>query len=179
MLTIADLEATPDDGQRYEIIEGELYVSSAPGYLHQSVLMNIAWALLAHLKQNPIGKVLPGVGVIFDDNNGVVPDLIFLTNERRRQIVRGGRLTAAPEIVIEILSPGSSNQRRDRQIKLTLYAAREVGEYWIVDPENRSVELYRRGAESLEFIATLSGTDRIESPALPAFTVPVSDFFAD
>jgi Uma2 family endonuclease len=179
LLTIADLEATPDDGNRYEIIDGELYVSSAPSFLHQSVLANIFTAFLEYLKGNRIGKIVPGVGVIFDDHNGVVPDLVFLTTERRRKIVQGGRLMAAPEIVIEILSPGSSNQRRDRQIKLNLYSAREVGEYWIADPENRSVEIYRRNPEALELVGSLMSEERIESPVLPGFTVPVEDFFAD
>src|SRR5271165_2078781 len=113
-LTIADLESAPDDGNRYELIEGELHVSTAPGFFHQAILMNLAVLIANYLRQNPIGRIVPGVGVIFDDFNGVVPDLVFLTNETRKLIVKGGRLTAAPEIAIEILSPGASNERRDR-----------------------------------------------------------------
>ena len=76
LLTIADLEATPDDGNRYELIDGELYVSTAPSAFHQSVLMNLAALLWIYLRDHPIGTVYPGVGVIFDDHNGVIPDLV-------------------------------------------------------------------------------------------------------
>src|SRR5271165_4111 len=90
-LTIADLEATPDDGNRYELIDGEIFVSSAPSYFHQSVLIRIVKAFILYLDKRPLGEILPGVGVIFDDHNGVIPDLVFLTHERRRKIVGAGR----------------------------------------------------------------------------------------
>lgn len=112
-LTNADLEAMPEDGNRYEVIDGELYVSSAPGFLHQTVLTNIVGAFLDYLREHPIGRIVPGVGVIFDDYDCVIPDLVFATHERMRKTPVGGRFQAAPEIVIEILSPGPSNARRD------------------------------------------------------------------
>ena len=92
-------------------------------------------AFLDYLREHPIGEILPGVGVIFDDYNGVIPDLVFATHERMRKTVADGRFQAAPDIVIEIISPGSSNERRDRHLKRSLYAARGVSEYWIVDPK--------------------------------------------
>jgi Uma2 family endonuclease len=133
-LTNADLEAAPDDGNRYELIDGELYVSGPPSFLHQSILTNILSAFLDYLREHPIGRVAPGVGVIFDDYNGVIPDLVFATHERIRKTLVDGRFRAAPEILIEILSPGASNERRDRHVKRSLYAARGAVEYWIVDP---------------------------------------------
>src|SRR5580692_7296921 len=155
-LTNADLEAMPDDGNRYELIDGELYVSSAPSFIHQNILVNIIAAFLDYLRQHPIGRILPGVGVIFDDYNGVIPDLVFATKQRMSKVVAAGRFRAAPEIVIEILSPGTSNERRDRHVKLTLYAARGVDEYWIVDPENRNVEIHRRDAAGkLAFVSSV------------------------
>src|SRR5580698_3693579 len=138
-LTNADVECMPDDGNRYELIDGELYVSSAPGFSHQTILVNLVGAFLDYLRDHPIGRIAPGVGVIFDDYNGVIPDLVFATNERMRKTLVGGRFRAAPEILIEILSPGATNERRDRHIKRNLYAGRGVAEYWIVDPENRGV----------------------------------------
>jgi Uma2 family endonuclease len=178
-LTIADLESMPDDGNRYELIDGEIFVSSAPSFFHQSVLMNIAAAFLDYQHANPIGKILPGVGVIFDDYNGVIPDLVFLTHERRRKIVGAGKLRAAPEIAIEILSPGVSNERRDRHIKRDLYSARGVSEYWIVDSEDRAVETYRRGDGGLEFFGSLKAADAVTSDILPGFRVAAEAFFAD
>ena len=79
-LTNADLETMPEDGNRYEVIDGELYVSSAPSYIHQKILLRIAIAFAGYLGQHPIGEILTGVGVIFDDYDGVIPDLVFVTN---------------------------------------------------------------------------------------------------
>jgi len=178
-LTIADLESTPDDGNRYELIDGEMFVSSAPSYFHQAVLMRIVKAFILYLDRSPLGEIIPGVGVIFDDNNGVIPDLVFVTHQRRRKILGGGRLTAAPEIAIEILSPGASNVRRDRHIKRNLYSERGVSEYWIVDPEDRSVEIYRRSEEALKFSVTLRGADILTSDIPPGFSAATETFFAE
>jgi Uma2 family endonuclease len=177
-LTNADIELMPEDGNRYELIDGELYVSSAPSFFHQTILMNIAIALSEYLRRNPIGRVAPGVGVIFDDYNGVIPDLVIATHGRMSKTLIGGRFHAAPEIVIEILSPGASNQRRDRQIKRNLYAARGVGEYWVVDPENRSVEVYRRDAAGeLVFDRNIPQDDNLTTEILPEFAVRVDSLF--
>jgi len=168
----------PDDGNRYELIDGDLYVSSAPGFIHQTILANIAFAVMSYLREHPIGRIIPGVGVIFDDYNGVIPDLIFVTNERLRKTLASGRFYAAPEIVIEILSPGSSNQRRDRHVKRTLYASRGASEYWIVDPENRSVEVHSRNeAGELVFDKSLVQGDQLTSGLLPEFSVLVDSLF--
>jgi Uma2 family endonuclease len=177
-LTNADLECMADDGNRYELIEGELYVSSAPGFVYQTILLNIAAAFLEYLREHPIGRVAPGVGVIFDDYNGVIPDLVFATHERMRKALVGGRFRAAPEIVIEILSPGASNERRDRHVKRSLYASRGAGEYWIVDPENRSIEVHRRNeAGDLVFEESLLNDDELTCAFLPGFSVRVDSLF--
>jgi Uma2 family endonuclease len=176
--TNADLECMPEDGNRYEVIDGEFYVSGAPGFIHQTILVNIAGAFLDYLRDRPIGKIIPGVGVIFDDYNGVIPDLIFVTRERMRKALIGSRFHAAPEIVTEILSPGASDERRDRDVRRKLYASRGAGEYWIVDPENRSVEIHRRNEKGdLVFGETLRQTDELTCSLLPGFAVCVDRFF--
>ena len=108
----------------------------------------------------------------------MIPDLIFVTNERLRKTLGGGRFHAAPEIVIEILSPGSSNERRDRHVKRTLYASRGASEYWIVDPENRSVEVHSRNeAGDLVFEKSLLEGDQLTSDILPGFSFRVDALF--
>jgi Uma2 family endonuclease len=177
-LTNADLEAMPEDGNRYEVIDGELYVSSAPVFIHQMILTNMLLVFVDYLRQSPIGSIVPGVGVIFDDYNGVIPDLVFATKERMRKTLVGGRYHAAPEIVVEILSPGASNERRDRHVKRSLYAARGVGEYWIVDPENRSVDFHcRNEAGDLVFGKSIRRGDELTSGFLPGFKVQVDTLF--
>ena len=178
LLTVADLEATPDDGNRYEVIDGELYVSAAPGFIHQSALLNLGAHLWTYLRANPIGAVSPGIGVIFDDHNGVVPDLVYTSKSRLRDVLTGGRLMGPPEIAIEILAPGSSNLKRDRLIKMNLYAARGVDEYWILDPESRSAEIHRGSASGqLDIRENLRGDDRLTSPLLPGFELRTAEIF--
>ena len=179
-LTVSDLESAPDDGNRYEVIEGELYVSAAPSFFHQRVLLKLAVALDVYLRDHPAGVVAPGVGVIFDELNGVIPDLVFLTHETQEQILRGGRLTAAPEIVVEILSPGAGNEKRDRVLKRHLYSAQGVHEYWIVDADAKTVEVYRQRKDAgLKLAASLHSGDELTSSVLPGFRISLAQLFAD
>lgn len=163
--------------QRYEVIDGELHVSSAPGFLHRSILTDIVLAFGSYLREHPIGRITPGVGVIFDDFNRAIPDLVFATLERMRKTLAGSGFRAAPEI-IEILSSGASNERRDRHVEHSLYAARGVGEYWVVDPENRSVEVPRRNqADDQVFEMSFQQRDQLTSELLPGVAVPVDALF--
>jgi Uma2 family endonuclease len=177
VLTIADLDCTPDDGNKYELIEGEIYMSRAPGLTHQITLQNFLMAFGSFLIDNPIGIVVPGPGVIFDDFNGVIPDIVFFTNERRAEIASGERLNGAPDLVVEIISPGAENERRDRVLKRRVYGRFGVKEYWLVDLANRSVEVCRLGEEGLELTAVFAGDDDMISSALPGFRVKVTDLF--
>jgi Uma2 family endonuclease len=176
-LTVDDLEIMPDDGSRYEIIEGELYVSRAPGLTHQEVLGNIYYFIKDFLNKNSIGRVLFTPGVIFNDYNGVIPDLIFISDERRDEILSNERLMGAPELMIEIVSPGAENNRRDRIVKRQTYGKFGVQEYWVVDPENRSIEIYNLRAQSLELTATLTEGDQLTSAVLPGFQCAVTNIF--
>jgi Uma2 family endonuclease len=177
-LTIAALESIPDDGNRYELIEGELYVSTSPSFFHQIIVGNLHFAFREFLRKAPVGTAVQGVGVIFDDFNGVIPDLVYFSNERGARILKGERFSGAPEIVVEILSPGSSNENRDRVVKRSLYSKRGVDEYWIIDPEARVVEVHRKRREGgLEFMATLQESDDLTSPLLPGFRTQVATLF--
>src|SRR5436309_6841378 len=86
-MTIDDLLLMPDDGNRYEVIEGELFVTRAPNYDHQAVITNLAILIGTYLKQNPIGSVVAGPGVIFSKFSGVIPDLIFSTHKTRKKVL--------------------------------------------------------------------------------------------
>lgn len=177
-LTVADLEAAPDDGNRYELIKGELHVSAAPGFFHQQIVGNIFSLFRDFLRSNPIGAVAPGVGVIFDDFNAVIPDVVYLSRERLKRILKNERLHGTPELAIEILSPGSANERRDRQLKRDLYSSRGVDEYWIVDPDARTIDIHRKRKEGgLEFSITLQETEDLTTPLLPGFRAAVSAIF--
>jgi len=178
LLTVSDLDSMPEDGNRYEVIEGELFVSKAPGVPHQSVSMNLSWMFSDFLKLNPIGRVLATPGLILDELSGVIPDLVFVSTERFERIVRNERLIAAPDLIIEILSPGSENERRDRTVKRKLYGRFGVKEYWLVDLQNRVIEVMVARGSGLEMAATFKENDEIRTPLLPGFVCRVSDVFS-
>jgi Uma2 family endonuclease len=178
--TSRDLEALPDDGKRYEIVDGELYISRQPHWYHQAVCGQLYALLRAWSKQTGAGRANLAPGVIFADDEDVAPDVIWISSERLATALRSdGKLHAAPELVVEVLSPGGLNERRDREAKLKLYSRRSVAEYWIVDWRARSLEIYRRGAVALELTATLREPDALDTPLLPGFNCPLATLFED
>jgi Uma2 family endonuclease len=177
LVTVADLECMPDDGKRYEVIEGEIFVSSAPSILHQRVVGAVQFELEFYLRAHPIGILVAGPGVVFSDYDGVIPDLVYVRKERWDTVVTGGRFTGAPDLVIEVLSSGSENERRDRIVKPQLFSRFRVGEYWIVDPEARAIEQYRLGQQGLERVATFTDADELTSPLFPHFRLRVASVF--
>ncbi|MBV9926540.1 MAG: Uma2 family endonuclease [Acidobacteria bacterium] len=178
LLTIDDLTALPDDdGNTYELLEGELIVSSAPSIRHQRVIKNLTTALDNYLAQTPIGEVLPTPGVIFDRHNSVIPDIVFVTNEQLGQIGSDPHIRLAPALAVEVVSPGSENARRDRVSKVKVYGKFGVGEYWVADPVARTVEIYRPAEGALVLAATVGGDEELTSPLLPGFACKASRVF--
>ncbi len=177
LMTIDDLEAMPEDGNRYEIIEGELFVSRSPGLPHQIVSGNLHYQLMLYLDRNPIGRIVATPGLVFDRFSGVVPDLVCYSHQRGAEIIANDRLNAAPEIVIEILSPGRQNISRDRVSKRQLYAKFGVKEYWIVDSRNQAIEMYCLEDQKLELVRTARAEDELTSPVLPGFDCAVTKIF--
>jgi len=177
LLTVADLDACPDDSNRYELIAGELFVSRAPGIPHQRVLNNLLFAFESYVKENPIGIVVPGAGAVFSDYDAVIPDLAFVRNERWAEVVTEIRFTGAPDLLIEITSPGKENRDRNLLVKRQLYAKYGVAEYWIVDTENRLVQVYRLEQQRLENAATWRNGEEVTTPLLPGLQLSVSTIF--
>jgi Uma2 family endonuclease len=177
--TSADLDALPDDGRRYEIIDGELFVSKQPHFYHQHVSGKIYGLLENWSNQSQLGQTIIAPGLIFADDNDVVPDVAWLSRERLAVALGDdGKLHSAPDLVVEVLSPGSTNQRRDREAKLKLYSRRGVIEYWIVDWQAQSIAIYRRQNADLELSGTLTNGTQLESPLLPGFSEKVDALFA-
>lgn len=177
--TSRDLELLPlEDGKRYEIIDGELYVTKQPNNNHQLVCNNIGGALWQWNAVSGLGLAFQAPGVIFAEDNDVAPDLIWVSRARAPLIWgQDGHFHGAPELVIEVLSPGSANQRRDREVKLGLYSRRGVGEYWIVSWERRQLDLYRYEEGELRLAATFTERDTLTSSLLPGFSCPLSSLF--
>jgi Uma2 family endonuclease len=177
MLTVADLELMPDDFNRYELMEGEIVVSPPSGLTHQRALGNLLTILNNFLAKNPIGEVFTAPGVTFDQHNSVIPDITYLSHARLAEIVARDHIEGAPELMIEFVSPGSKNARRDRVLKRNVYGKQGVQEYWIIDPAKRTVEIYRLRTNALEHVMSLSDEDKITTPLLPSLALPVGSIF--
>ena len=176
--TSADLELFPNDDTRYEIIDGELLVTRAPHWNHQTAIDNLCFALKSWSRLTKLGVIATTPGIIFSDSDNVIPDLVWLSQGRLRDILdEQGHLTAAPDLVVEVLSAGSGQERRDRELKLKLYSAQGVREYWIVDWRKKSIQVYRREKATLVLVLTLFENESITSPLLPDFVCKLSEIF--
>jgi Uma2 family endonuclease len=177
ILNVSDLDLMPDDGNRYELIEGELFVSRAPGLPHQRILTNLIVLLKTFLNSHPLGEMFPTPGVIFDNHNAVIPDIIYISKDRMSEIADGEKVLGAPDLAIEIVSPGAENARRDRVVKLQTYSKFGVREYWVVDGYRRTIEIYRLEQDSLALVATLTSDEELTTPLLPEFSCRARQVF--
>src|SRR5258708_27679146 len=127
--------------------------------------------------RNSGGRAISVPGVIFADDDDVAPDVVWISQQRFVEgLDQAGHLRVAPELVVEMLSPGAENERRDREAKLKLYSRRGVGEYWIADWRTRTVAVYRRTGDQLNLVATLTDGDVLTSPKLPEFSATIAEF---
>lgn len=129
-----------DDNFQYELLNGELVRKSAPSPQHQMVLRNINRQVDAYVSEKKLGEVLfAPIDVFLDEHNAPQPDMVFVSNAKLSLITDDG-IMGAPDLVVEIVSPTSII--RDRVDKMRLYTKYQIPEYWIIDPNNRSVEIY-------------------------------------
>lgn len=181
--TADDLEFLPEDTNRYELIGGKLIVSHAPHLDHQKLASNLNIALGIYLQNNPIGIIVQTPGIIFSPEDAVIPDLVFASHETVKNSVAGadekfeGKFTAAPELVIEILSYGKKDIERDRVHKRELYGKYGVKEYWVVDGLFNTIEVYRLEEKGLERVKRFEIYESIETPILPDFELKLVDIF--
>jgi Uma2 family endonuclease len=178
--TTRDLEAMPDDGgwKRYEIIDGELFVTCAPHIFHQDAGGNLYVELSLWSRQTKLGKPFQTPGVIFSPTDAVIPDVVWVSKNRLANGVdEAGHLIVAPELMVEVLSPGNLNEQRDKEVKLKLYSLHGVQEYWIVSWQRQTVEVYRRSEARLVLVNTLLVGDTLTSPLLPGFKAAVAQIF--
>ena len=177
--TSADLELFPENDTRYEIIDGELYMTRAPHWKHQTTCGRLFTALDVWSIATKSGEASMGAGVVFGDNDDVIPDAVWVSKEKYEALIdQAGHLTGAPDIAIEVLSAGSENEKRDRELKLKLYSSRGVLEYWIADWRAKQIQVYRRENGILKLAVTLFVTDILTSPLLPEFSCPLAQVFA-
>ncbi len=178
--TTSDLELLPDrlDDVRYEIIDGELFVSKQPRMEHQLVCSKVNQALANWNDEAGLGATPIAPGLIFSPHDNVAPDVVWISHARMRAYRdEGGHLRGAPELVVEVLSPGAENTRRDLEVKLNLYSIQGVLEYWVLDWGLHTVQVFRRQDAQLHLAATLGDGDTLTSLLLPGFACAVESLW--
>ena len=177
-LTYDDFVLFPDDGMRHELIDGEHYVTPSPNRKHQKVSGNLFLLIGSWLEQRPIGQLFYApFDVVFSRFDVVEPDLLYMSNERATEVLTQANVQGAPEIVIEIGSPGT--RKRDETIKRRLYERTGVSEYWIVDPDIDVVRVYRRQGDEFDRPIELRAEsgDVLTTPRLPELQLPLARIF--
>lgn len=171
VLTYEDYCRLPNDGRRYEILEGELAVTPAPTPGHQELLLNLAALLRDHVTSRRLGKVyVSPIDVILARTSVVQPDLVFVRADRL-SLVSGRGIEGPPDLVVEVLSP--TTEAQDRGAKLQLYARHGVPHYWLLDPDARRLEAYELAGTSYRLVADLTGTADFAPALFPGLTLPL------
>ena len=174
--TYQDYLNLPDDGKRCEVINGELVMTPAPNIIHQTVLVNLINELKNFLNKEKSGKMLCApTDVKLSDSNVVQPDIIFISQDNS-YIIRENNVDGAPDLIIEILSPGTAYY--DLIEKKEIYESFEVKEYWIVDPKKRRVEIYKNVNQQFELIQKLELEGIVKSLVIKGFEVSLQNIFS-
>jgi len=175
VLTYEDYCALPDDGRRYEIIEGELSATPSPRRAHQRFSGNLFVILHTHVRERNLGEVYSApFDVILENTSIVVPDLLFVSRDRLAIVTERG-VEGTPDLIVEILSSGTA--RRDRVEKAQLYARYGVGHYWLADPTSRTLETVELTEGQYRLVVSLSGAVVFEPSLFPGLTISLRDLW--
>jgi Uma2 family endonuclease len=162
--------------QRYELLEGELIMVPAPVPYHQIICRNLEERLWEFVQKWKLGEVLfAPCDVVLAGSSIVQPDIIFVSRERARRIISHDEIRGAPDLVIEILSPTTA--KRDRTTKKTLYARHGVAEYWLADPDTKTIEVLKLTARGYRRAGIYTKKEILLSPLLPGLAISLRKVF--
>jgi Uma2 family endonuclease len=165
----------PEDRNQYELFDGELVMTPSPSREHQRIAGKLYARLVDHVEKNSLGEAyIAPLDTIFDPYTTLQPDILFVSKERLPEVGRE-RIEGAPDLVVEVLSP--STFHKDLRRKMTVYSRFGVQEYWIVDPEMKTIELYSQGEQGLELARRFSAGETFESRLISGFRVEVDSIF--
>jgi Uma2 family endonuclease len=171
---IDDLASMPDDGRRYELLQGEIIASPTPGRTHQRIFGYLLVRLAEAETRAKCGEVIQApMDVHFSPNDLVIPDIFYIRDQQAAQY-RETHFDGAPAFIIEIVSPTSGFY--DRVRKTALYMMYGVEEYWIVDPEKRCILVYHSTGHGLRPQIVESGM--LTSTVLTTFSIDAVEVFA-
>jgi Uma2 family endonuclease len=178
--TYEDYKSLPYlERQRYELLEGELIpMTPSPGEAHQWICGEVAFHLRKFVKEHQVGRVYEApLDVVLGEpgeEQVVQPDILFIS-QRRRRIIRDEEIRGAPDLVVEVISV--STRERDRVFKRRLYAKYGVKEYWIVDPEAKTIEVLTLGERGYERAGVYTEGEVLRSPLLAGLQIPLDEIF--
>jgi len=174
--TYADYLKLPDDGRRYEIIEGVLYVSNAPNIDHQFTVVEMVYQMKHFVTQNQLGYVLtaPFEVHLSEKTKPVQPDVLFIKTEKWP--APGAKyFEGPPDLIVEVLSP--STRRVDQFIKFRAYEKAQVPEYWIANPKTRSIQVFALENKEYLLLGEFIEDEIIESQILTDLKIKTSSLF--
>lgn len=175
LVTYDDYRDLPNDGKRYEIIGGELFMTPAPGTEHQRILGKLYNSVSTLIENKNIGEIfMAPVDVILSMTDVVQPDLVFISKERE-QIVTKKNIVEAPDLVVEILSENTKTVDRNR--KKDLYEKYKVKEYWIVDPAEMQVDQFVLQDGQFILQSTLEKYDTLTSTIIEDLSMNLDKIF--
>jgi Uma2 family endonuclease len=173
--TYRDYLLLPEE-KRYELIEGELFMVPSPGLSHQKLVGKLYRLLSEFVEGRNLGVVIVGpFDVVLSEEDVVQPDILFLSGDRI-QLLTERNLQGPPDLVIEVLSPATA--QRDRELKGKLYARAGVQEYWLVDPQERSIQVLVLREEGYQTAGIYREGSSLTSPLLPGLKLEVVGVFA-
>ncbi|MDE3087761.1 MAG: Uma2 family endonuclease [Chloroflexota bacterium] len=175
-LSYDDLRLFPEDGKRHETIDGEHIISPVPKTAHQNASGNLSALLHGFARQHSLGRVFSApFDVVFSDFDVTEPDLLFISREREK-ILTEDNARGAPDLIVEILSP--STTEIDRKVKYALYEKYGVREYWIITPDAEIVQIFALRPGGYELLGNFSGKEEVRSEVLSRFTCRAEEIFA-
>jgi Uma2 family endonuclease len=174
-VSYGDLERAPEDGRRYELYDGEVYVVPAPMPRHQGVQIRIAEWLHRYAESVGGFVVTAPIDIVFSEHDVLQPDVVFFGPARAHLVDLDRAIRHAPDLCVEILSP--STEVTDRGRKLQTFARYGVPEYWIVDPVDESIEVHRLEASGYVLTQRVMGDNDVRSSALPGAALRAGRFF--
>ena len=175
VLTYEDYVQLPNDGNRYEILEGELAVTPAPSTRHQTASGNLFFLLTQHTREKDLGKLFNApIDLILETNSVLQPDLLFVS-KARQSIITERAIEGAPDLVVEVLSPATN--RTDRVTKAQIYARHKAPAYWIVDPDQETLEIYLLDVDGYRLAVTLQGETPLSVPPFADLKLAAKEIF--
>jgi Uma2 family endonuclease len=176
VLTYEHYLELPNDGRRYEIIEGELYVSPAPTFKHQRVTTRLTSTLDVHTRVRHLGEVVTAPCDVYLAHTSIVqPDILYISRERS-SIITEANVQGAPDLVVEVISPSST--KTDKETKRDLYAKFGVHYYWVVEPMEEWIRAYELGADGFyELVAEAFGKDAFATPPFADLPIQLADLW--